>query len=81
MLKLVAKEKLQVHWLGSKKLDAGYSLEYKKGAARRKAVPHTAVVWTHTVIDHVTLGKGGKLDKGELERILLLVRQSDPKSS
>jgi transposase len=76
VLKLVAKEKLQVHWLGSKKLDAGYSLEYKKGAARGKAVPHTAVVWTHTVVDHVTLGKGGKLDKGELQRLLLLVKKS-----
>ena len=85
VLRTVGKEKLEIQWYGSKTVDSTYNAEYKKGAARGKgssgkaqAVPHTATVWRHAVLDHAVLSNKtkGKLGASELKRLLLLANQS-----
>ena len=85
VLRLVGKEKLEIQWYGSKTVDSSYNPEYKKGAARGKgssgkaqAVPHTATVWRHAVVDHAVLSNKtkGRLGASELKRLRLLVKQS-----
>jgi transposase len=82
VLKKVAKEKLEIHWYESTKLDSTYNLEYKRAARgkgrKSQTVPHTATVWRHTVIDHAVLSNRtkGKLSGSELGRLLFLVKQA-----
>ena len=80
----VYKQKLQVHWFGSKKLDSTYILEYGKKRQKGLGPPNVATIWKHTVIDSVqsmTGKKKGTIPKKELERLVLLASQAQKKKN
>jgi hypothetical protein len=87
-------QKLRVHWFGgSRTADGSYKLEWKPGQQlqgtvgagkkKAKAVPNTALIWEHAVIDTAPSMKGkttGKLSRPDVARLVALAGEARAKN-
>ena len=68
---------VKIHWYHNKKVDGTYTLEYGKKKGKGVGPASVATIYKTKVIDTVAsvAGQRGRIQSGELNRILALVKQ------